>query len=152
EWEASVDACQKSLAASDARLATARRRLADADDDLLEDYQIAVRELKEERAALEAELARLRKEMPAPDEGDAALLQRWLERCRSLCQGEQPCGTPEQQNAALREVIAEVRVFPPERVRRGKEGGTFSKVEVELPEWLSRVLTTTAGSGRGRST
>jgi DNA invertase Pin-like site-specific DNA recombinase len=136
----------KALETCDARLARARRRLAEADDDLLEEYQKLVRELKEEKAACEADLARLRAEEPVAEEGDAELFARWLDQCRSLCEGAEPAGTPEQQNAVLRELLAEVRVFPPLHPRRGD---TVGRVEVVLPEWLSRVLATTAGRAPG---
>src|SRR5262249_20704777 len=54
-WEADVTAARKALEAVDAKLTTARRRLADADEDLLDDFKRVVRELKDERAALDAE-------------------------------------------------------------------------------------------------
>lgn len=148
-WEANVAAAERSLSACEARLATARRRLAEADDDLLDDYQRVVRELKEDRAALEAELSRLRGEQVLAEEGDAELLGRWVEQCRGLCKGgELPEGP--HVNGILRELVEEVRVSPPASPFRGGRGtgGRVGKIEVVLPEWLSRVLSTTAGRKR----
>jgi hypothetical protein len=139
-WEAAVRSARKAVESCNGRLATARRRLAEAPDDLVEDYQRLVRELKEEMAGLEADLKRLPAEQPAQEGGDAELLTRWLSSCRSLCR-ETPAD-PERQNAVLRELVAEVRVHPPARVVRRKQ--TVGKIEVVLPEWLSRVLATTA--------
>ena len=52
-------------------------------------------------------------------------------------------------NAILRERIAEVRVSPPEKLIKGQK--TVGRIEVLLPDWLSRVLASKAGSGVGRS-
>jgi hypothetical protein len=147
-YEANVNSARRAVEMCDARLAAARRRMAEAPDDLLEDYQKAVRELKEEKATAEADLARLRTEQPLAQEGDAELLTRWLESCRNLCQGSAPADGAEH-NAILRELVAEIRVFPPAKYIKGKQ--TVGRVEVVLPDWLSRVLNTTAGNGLVRS-
>ncbi len=148
-WEAEVDAAGRAVQGCTTRLATARRRLAEAPDDMVEEYQRLIRELREEMAAAEAELARLRAQQPGAQSGDADLLARWLEHCREMCQGDTAadCAT---QNAVLRELIAEVSVFPPERTIRGKK--TVGRVEVTLPEWLSCVLSRTASRRSARTT
>src|SRR5262249_10639184 len=83
-WQKQQDQADKALASIDTRLSTARRRLGSAPDDLLEEYQCLVRELKEQRAAAVADLERLRVEEPAAEEGDAELLTRWLTLCRQV--------------------------------------------------------------------
>jgi hypothetical protein len=144
DWERSVASAEKAMAGYASRLATARRRLTEAPDDLLEDYQASIRELKEEQATAEADLARLRAEEPVAEEGDARLLGRWLEACRSACEQAQDPGTDGAAlNAIFRELVDHVRVTPPLKPRRGN---TVGKVEVVLPEWLSRVLSHMAGN------
>lgn len=148
-WEAAQASAQKALTACDQKLATARRRLASADDDLVEDYQRVVRELKEERKAIEADLASLRGAEPVAEEGDSAILTAWLEQCRSLVdQGD--AGEPATLNALLKELIAEARVWPAEKKAGCKQ--TVGKVEVVLPEWLSRVLSRLALRGGQHAT
>jgi site-specific DNA recombinase len=147
-WEKDLAIAEKALAGIDTRLATARRRMASAPEDLLEEYQCLVLELREERKAAVADLDRLRTLEPAAEEGDAELLTRWLTLCRQACE-DGMIGDEPEQNALLRELVAEVRVRPPDRPKRGN---TVGRVEVVLPEWLSRVLATTAGSGCARST
>jgi hypothetical protein len=142
-WEADVAAAGRALDLCEVRLTTARQRLAEVPDDLLEQMQLLVREMKQKRDGALAEVQRLQAEPPVALEGDADLLSRWLASCRSLCDGV-PSQAPEQ-NAILRELIEEVHVFPPARLIKGKK--TVGRVEVVLPEWLSRVLSTTVGSG-----
>lgn len=143
-WEESLASARKALAGCDARLATARRRLASADDDMVEEYQRIIRELREERKVAEADLAKLQAEEPAAEEGDAALLTRWLEGCRKACD-QGATADPVTLNALLKELVAEVRIHPPEKLRKGRQ--TVGKIEVVLPDWLSRVLATTASRG-----
>jgi hypothetical protein len=135
--EAALASAVKVRDACDARLTTARLRLAECSADLLEDYEAAVRRLKEDKAACEADLARLRAEAPPAEEGDAEALTRWLESCKAMCGGA--VGSPECTNAVLRELISEIRVFPPEHPGKGKNVG---RIEVMLPEWLNRVVAT----------
>jgi DNA invertase Pin-like site-specific DNA recombinase len=144
--EAALASAGKALEACDARLARARLRLAECEDDLLEDFKATVRDLKEKRAACEADLARIRAEPPCGEVGDAETLTHWLESCKAMCGGT--VGSPADQNAVLRELVVEVRVFPPEHPGKGK---TVGRLEVGLPEWLNRVVATTGGSGPGRS-
>jgi hypothetical protein len=125
----------KALEACDARLARARRRLAECEDDLLEDFKATVRDLKEKRAACEAELARLRVEAPRGEEGDAERLTAWLESCKAVCGAL--AGSPGKQNAVLRKLLKEVLVFPPDNPGKGQ---TVGKIELVLPEWVSRVV------------
>jgi hypothetical protein len=143
-WQASIDAGRRAVEACEQKLATARLRLADAPEDLLEDYQNVVRELKQQREAALDALAALRADPPVAEEGDAELLTRWLESCRCLCNNALE-SEPATQNAILRELIEVVRVWPAVKVIRGKQ--TVGRVEVVLPEWLSRVLAATAGPG-----
>ena len=137
-----MNAAQRTLEALDAKLATARRRLADAPDGLLEEYQRLVLELKEEHGDAEAELASLRAGQPVAEEGDQALLTRWLQTCRHVCAADDTADG-EELNAVLRELITEVVVWPARGAARGKP--TVGKIEVVLPDWLSRVLSNTAG-------
>lgn len=145
QWEASVNAAESTLARVDARLTTARRRLSNAADDLLEDYERVVRDLKAERAAVEAELTRLRGEQPlAPEEGDAALLTRWLERCRDACSRPREAYTT-GMNALMRELVDHVIIWPASLAGYGRP--TVGRIEVSLPPWLSNVLALMAGHG-----
>jgi DNA invertase Pin-like site-specific DNA recombinase len=157
-WEADLDAARRAFDAAERKLATARRRLAEAPDELLEEYQRLVLELKQEKAASEAELARLRAAPPVPEEGDSELLKRWLAACRDVCQGGSLADADgPTQNAILTELLARVTVHPPRRQplddaplrkrRRFRGAATVGRVEVELPEWLCRVLAGTAGCG-----
>jgi hypothetical protein len=139
--EAAEASTVKALEACDVWLARARRRLAEAEDDLLDEFKTLVRKLKEEKAACEADLARLRVEAPQAQEGDAEMLTRWLESCKAVCDG--PTGSPEEQNAVLRELVKEVLVFPPDHPGKGN---TVGQLDLLLPEWLSRVMATTGDS------
>jgi hypothetical protein len=152
-WEADQAAAQRALEAADKRLTTARRRMADeADEDILEEYRILLRELKEEKAAAEAELARLRGEQPRAEEGDGEMLERWLEMCRGACTGaalaEEDGPTA---NAVLKKLVACVVVHPPRRTADGPKRlrgeRSVGRVEVVLPEWISGLLATTARLG-----
>lgn len=148
QWEKAVTSARKGLETCDARLATARRRLASADDDMVEEYQRIIRDLKAERVAVEADLKKLLADEPVPQASDAELLTRWLESCRRLCGGERP-DDPAAVNALLKELVAEVRTFPPAKIIRGRQ--TVGRIEVVLPEWLSRVLSRAGEQGCQRS-
>jgi hypothetical protein len=138
KWEVRQESARRAVDSCNARLKTARRRLAEeAPEDMVSEYQALIRELRQELADAEADVARLNLEQPLAEEGDAELLKRWLESCRSLCQGESP-SEPDLQNAMLRELLEEVRVFPPPVLVKGKQ--TVGRIEVVLPPWLSRVL------------
>jgi DNA invertase Pin-like site-specific DNA recombinase len=144
EWEARLESARRAADTTAANLARARRRLATEPDDMLDHIRLAIRELTVELAAAESELARLRGEEPRPEESDAALLDRWLVSCRDVCEGTAP-EEPEALNAILQELVAEVRVWPPEQRVRGKK--TVGRIEVILPDWLSSTLGLMAGPG-----
>jgi hypothetical protein len=141
EGERSVELAGKALDGCNDRLATARRRWASAPDDLVEDCERVLRELKDEKAGLEKELADLRHEQPAPEAGGLELLERWLATCAAAC------ATRQADNAILKELVASVTVHPPTPEpgrKRFKGAATVGKVDVDLPEELCLVLATTA--------
>lgn len=132
-WQAEIAAAERAVQAADAKLVTARRRLAEVPDDLMEDCQQLIRALKEEKAEAEAERTRLRALPPVTEEGDAELLTRWLATCKTACENALAGLDGPTANAILRELTARVTVCP------------SGRIEVELPEWLCRVLAGVAG-------
>ena len=167
-WQADVEAARRSLEAVEKKLATARRRMAEEEDDeLQQEYRTTVLELKQEKAEAEAEAARLRIERPAPEAGGAERLRAWLQLCRDVCQ---PGGTGGMDgpklNTTLKELVAGVIVYPPRRKsedaprrpsktgrRRTPSGArTVGRVEVELPDWLCPLLAATASCERQQGT
>lgn len=137
EWQRSLDHARDALERCDTSLAKARRRLATADDDMVSEYQQIIRELKEERETLEGQLRQTRGQEPAPEGADVERLTRWLETCRVVCKdGVEMDG--EALNDLLRELIAEVRLYPPKE--RKRNGPSIGRVEIDLPDWLASLI------------
>jgi hypothetical protein len=128
-----------------------RRRLATAPDDLVEDYQASLRDLKARRAELEAALQALdREQLASPDRlASEEKLLAWLEACRRLCQPgarAQTAGDGTGEgifNKLLCELLAGFRLYwREEKLRPGYR--ELDHVEVDLPEWLTALLATSA--------
>jgi len=143
-WRASARRAADALSACDEHLAKARRRLAVADDDMIEEYQLVIRELKEERAGLEAQVRESAAAEPVEGEDDVRRVERWLENCRAaVAYGADADGA--RLNALLADLVCEVKVFPPPVKKAG--GATVGRIEVILPGWLSRALSHPGNDG-----
>jgi DNA invertase Pin-like site-specific DNA recombinase len=124
-----------------------RSRLGTAPEDMLEEYHAALRDLKQQRTALETELRQLdqeRLQAPLADGGEEQL-RTWLELCRKLCSpvarvSLSPDGDDGTLNALLSELISGFTVYW--KAPRQGTGRALERVEVELPGWLNRLLAT----------
>ena len=120
----------------DAALSRAQDQLFTAPADLIEDYQAGARRARVLRDELHARLAVLDATPPPAQEVDPERFRRFWSLCQAVVSGKVVA-----EGGALNEVLKElVERFTLFFKRDSRDRATLDRVEVELPPWLSELV------------
>jgi hypothetical protein len=133
--QACRDALLRRVADLEAKLTRSQRRLAEVDEDMLEDTQAGIRQLRQDHAEAKGELECLDARQVAPDGVDPKRFRAFWETCkRAYAMFQQAPDYPPSLRLLLAELIDGFTVHW-KRDKRGRV--TPQRVDVQLPAWLT---------------